>query len=97
MTVTKNFEEFVGYMYDMNYNEIYDFYQAAVGNVDGQSTFNVDKANGSDDILIIYNANYALRLTPDAAAYLPKWIEENLMEGLDAESYWGMKHAMEKD
>ena len=41
--------------------------------------------------------NSFLRLTPKAAAFFPEWIKANLMEDMDAESFWGMKNAMEKD
>ena len=52
----------------------------------------------TDDILIGYEpTNSFLRLTPKAAAFFPEWIKANLMEDMDAESFWGMKHAMEKD
>lgn len=97
MEVTKKFEEFV-FAVDMNYQEIYDFYQAAIGALDSQSTYEVLPANGApDDTLIIFNNIYALRLTPKAKEYLPGWIEEHLMGGMDADSYWGIEHAKEKD
>lgn len=100
MEVTKDFQGFVDTV-DMNYQEVYDFYQAAIGAVDSQSTFKVLPANGaSEDMLIIYNTYndiVALRLSPNAKSYLPEWIEDNLMGGLDAESYWGMEHAKEKE
>lgn len=100
MEVTKKFEDFV-FAVDMNYQEVYDFYQAASGAVDCQTTFRVIPANGApDDTLIIYNTYQdiiALRLSPKAKDYLPEWIEVHLMDGLDAESYWGIEHAKEKD
>lgn len=100
MEVTKDFMGFANVV-DMNYQEVYDFYQAAAGNEDSQTTFRVLPANGApEDTLIIYNAYndvIALRLSPEAKAYLPDWIEKNLMNGLDAESYWGLEHAKEKD
>lgn len=99
MEVTRDFMGFANVV-DMNYQEIYDFYQAAAGNEEGQTTFQVLPANGAtEDTLIIYNAyngKIALRLSPAAKAYLPEWIEQNLMYGLDAESYWGMEHAKER-
>lgn len=100
MEVTKDFAGFAN-MVDMNYHEVYDFYQAAVGNEESQTTFRVLPANGApEDTLIIYNAYndiIALRLTPTAKNYLPEWIEQNLMDGMDAESYWSMEYAKEKD
>lgn len=97
MEVTKDFMGFADVV-DMNYQEVYDFYQAAVGAEESQSTFRVLPANGApNDTLIIYNDVIALRLSPAAKAYLPEWIEQNLMDGLDAESYWGLEHVKESD
>ena len=97
MEVTKDFMGFVDVV-DMNYQEVYDFYQAAVGAEESQSTFRILPANGApNDTLICYNDIIALRLSPAAKVYLPEWIEQNLMDGLDAESYWGMEHAKEHD
>lgn len=97
MEVTKDFMGFADVV-DMNYQEVYDFYQAAVGAEESQSTFRVLPANGApNDTLIIYNDVIALRLSPAAKAYLPEWIEQNLMDGLDAESYWCMEHAKQRD
>lgn len=97
--VTKDFQIFVNSVTDINYHEVYDLYQTANGNSAGQSTFTLEKAAGkTDDILIGYEpTNSFLRLTPKAAAFFPEWIVSNLMEDMDAESFWGMKHAMEKD
>lgn len=94
---TKNFETFVESI-DMNYHEIYYLYQAVSSGMSEPLLFCVEKANNSDDDLIIHEAtDTTLRLTRKARSYLPKWIEENLMEGMDAESYYGLKCAMEKD
>ena len=75
MEVTKNFQGFVDVV-DMNYHEVYDFYQAAIGADDSQSTFRVLPANGApEDTLIVYNTYkdiIALRLSPKAKDYLPE-------------------------
>jgi len=102
MNVIHDFQEFVDSISDINYHEICDLYyaaQTAIGNESGQSTFEIKPAKGSDeDMLIIYEPNNcAIRLTKKAAEYFPVWIEENLMEGMDVESFWGFKHASEKD
>ena len=97
LIVTKEYQTFINGISIESYHEIYDLYQAANNN-EGQCTYNVEKCKGSEDKLIIHEpSNNALRLSPAALAYFPKWIEENLMNGLDAESYWGMEHAKEKD
>jgi hypothetical protein len=94
---TKSFETFVGSI-DMNYHEIYYLHQAVSRGLSVPSLFRVEKANHSDDYLIIHEGTgTTLRLTGKARSYLPKWIEENLMERMDAESYYGWKCAKEKD
>ena len=98
MDVTKDFQTFVNSICDMNYHEIYELYQAASGNEESVTLYRVEPANGSDNTLIIHEAsNNALRLTPKAKEFFPKWIEANLMEEFDAESFYGMKYAMERD
>ena len=98
MDVTKGFQTFVDSICDMNYHEIYELYQAASGNEESVTLYRVEPANGSDDTLIIHEAsNNVLRLTPKAKKFFPEWIESNLMGRLDAESFYGMKYAMERD
>ena len=96
MKVVRDFEAFV-FSVNPNYHEVYDLYQAAKGD-DDQCTFTVTKANHSNDDLIIYNyGDMALRLTSKAASYFPDWIEKELMGDMDAEGYWSMHYAMERD
>ena len=45
----------------------------------------------------VYLENIALRLTPKSAKSLPKWIENELMDKMDAESFHGMKYAEERN
>ena len=98
MNVTKDFQTFIDSIFDMSYYEIYELYQAAIGNEESVTLYRVEPANGSDDTLIIHEAsNNALRLTPKAKEFLPQLVEDNLMEGFDAESFYGMKYAMERD
>lgn len=94
---TKDFSTFVD-MCDLNWQEIYEFHSAAKGDKESLSIFSVEPANGSDDTIIFYPPlQQALRLSPNAKQFLPEWIEENLMNGLDAETYWAIKNAEEKD
>ena len=96
--VTKDFQTFVDSVYIEHYQETYDLYQAAMGNVEGQSSFSLEPCEGSEDMLLIHEpSNNALRLSPKALDYLPEWIEQKLMDGLDAETFWGMEYAKEKD
>lgn len=98
MEITKNFEKFVASIEDMNYHEVYELYQAASGNDESVTLYSVEPANGSADTLIIHIAsNNALRLTPQAKDYFPTWIKSNLMGGLEADIYDGMKYNEERD
>lgn len=95
-TIT-DFQEFVDTtLFDRNYHEIYELYQVVTGTDNGDFYSKQTAANGNT--LILHEATKTtLMLTPKSEAYFPKWIEEHLMDGLDPESFWGMKHAMEKD
>lgn len=98
LEVTKDFQQFVDGLYIDNYNETYDLYQVASGNEEGQTTYSLEKCKASQDMLVIHSpSNNALRLTPKALEYFPQWIEQNLMNGLDPETYWAMEHAKEKE
>lgn len=39
----------------------------------------------------------ALRMTPKAKEKFPEWIQRNLMEGFDSETYWDLKNEEEKE
>lgn len=98
LLVTKDFQTFINGLCVNNYVEVYDLYQAASRNEEIQTTYTVEECKGSEDILIIYKpTNNTIRLTPKARAYFPEWIEHNLMNDLDAETYWGMEHAKENN
>ncbi len=65
---------------------------------DFQTFVNVEKCRAGEDVLIIHEpSNNVLRLTPKVRAYFSEWIEQNLMDGWDTESYQGMEHAKQKD
>ena len=55
---------------------------------DFQTFVNVEKCRAGEDVLIIHEpSNNVLRLTPKVQAYFSEWIEQNLMDGWDTESY----------
>lgn len=92
MDVTKDFDTFVSFLSDINPHEIYQLYQVAGGECSTTGFFSLEQANGSDDVLLIYRpGEIALRLTKKARAYFPTWIEENLMLGMDAGSFYSFK------
>lgn len=98
MEVTKDFKTFVDSIWDINHHEICQLYQVASGECSTTDFFSRVQANGSDDVLLIYEpGKSALRLNEKARAYFPTWIEENLMHGMDVDSFYGMKCAMARD
>lgn len=95
--VTKDFGTFMIGIDTNDFNVIYDLWKAATGDAESLTFFTVEKVNGSEDILITYEpTNNAIRLTPKAAEYFPKWLEENLMDGMDGESWYGFQYALDK-
>ncbi len=94
---TKNFESFVNSC-DLDWQEIYELFLAATGNSNTLAILSVEKTNGHEDTIIFHKGlNKAIRLTPEARDYFPTWIEQNLMNGLDAETFWALKSAEERD
>ncbi|KAF5028730.1 hypothetical protein DSECCO2_656010 [anaerobic digester metagenome] len=94
---TKKFEEFIQCFNASDWREIYDFYLASVDRED-VTFFDVYQANGSEDTIIEHKASpYCLRLSPAQAEFLPKWIEKNLMDDMDSDSYFGLHYQLEKE
>lgn len=95
---TTEFQDFVDTtIFDRNFMEIYDLYQVAAGNDEAQSTYTREAAPNGNIIISHEPTNAHLILTPKAAEFFPDWIIENLMEGFDAESFYGMRHAEARD
>ena len=84
-------------LFDRNYHEICELYYVVTGAEESGFLFTKKQATNGNTLIIHEPTNTALILTLKSEAYFPQWIEENLMDGLDPDSFWGMKHAMEKD
>lgn len=94
---TKSFDEFSQCIERDDWNEVYDFYQAAKFK-EPITFFEVYEAKGSEDVIIEHKpSGNCLRLSPKAIDYLPEWIQNNMMDEMDSESYFGMHNAMDKD
>lgn len=95
---TTEFQDFVDTtIFDRNYMTIYDLYQVASGNDEAQCTYSQEVASNGNVVISHEPTNAHLILTPKAAEYFPDWIIENLMDGFDAESFYGMKQAEMRD
>jgi len=99
MHFTRNYQDFVDGCGELNYNEIYEMSQVAQGHDMISGFFKRQEANGdTDDIIIGYEpTDTYIRLTPKQAAYFPKWIEEHLMNDMDADSWYGFQYAIDHD
>lgn len=86
------FMEAVG---DLNYHEIYELVQAIEGNVDILTFFDVrDEENTRTIIYVVLNISFKFPLS-DVEKQVA-WLEDNYMNGLDADSWYGFQYAMER-
>lgn len=89
----QDFMEAVG---DLNYHEIYELVQAIEGNVEALTFFEViDKEDTRTIIYVVLNISFKFS-TSDVDKQV-SWLEDNYMDGLDAESWYGFQYAMERN
>lgn len=88
----QDFMEAIG---DLNYHEIYELVQAIEGNAETLTFFEVsDKKDTRTIIYIVLNISFKFSLSD--INKLVSWLEDNYMDGLDAESWYGFQFAMER-
>lgn len=88
----QNFMETVG---DLNYHEIYELVQAIEGNADALTFFEVsDKGDTRTINYVVFNISFKFPLSD--VDKLVAWLEDNYMDGLDADSWYGFQYAMER-
>lgn len=88
----QNFMEAVG---DLNYHEIYELVQAIEGNVDALTFFEVSETEDTRTIIyVVLNISFKFPLSD--VDKLVAWLEDNYMDGLDADSWYGFQYAMER-
>lgn len=88
----QNFMEAVG---DLNYHEIYELVQAIEGNADALTFFEVsDKGDTRTINYVVFNISFKFPLSD--VDKLVAWLEDNYMDGLDADSWYGFQYAMEQ-
>lgn len=88
----QNFMEAVG---DLNYHEMYELVQAIEGDAETLTFFEVsDKGDTRTINYVVFNILFRFLLSD--VEKLVAWLEDNYMDGLDAESWYGFQYAMER-
>ena len=88
----QNFMEAVG---DLNYHEMYELVQAIEGNAEALTFFEVsDKGDTRTINYVVFNISFRFLLSD--VEKLVAWLEDNYMDGLDADSWYGFQYAMER-
>lgn len=94
--MVKSIEDFMEESGELNYYELYELVMAIQGNREALTYFSVE--NKDDTRIIVYdimNVGFEFRLSEVKS--LTQWIEDNFMDGLDADSWYGFMDAMERN
>lgn len=91
-----SFEEFMENCGDLDYHEIYDLAQALGGHTDSLAFFEAkqNEYGGMEIIYPYYDAS--IELSKEQVADSLKYLETKYMDGMDADTWYGYRHAMEK-
>lgn len=93
----ENFNDFIENCGELDYHEIYDLAQALEGYTDSLNFFNAqENEDGELEITYPYN-DVTIKLNKAQATDSLRFLEIRYMDGMDAESWYGFKQAMERD
>ena len=88
-------QDFMAAVGDLNYHEIYELVQAIEGNAEALTFFKVsEKENTRTIIYVVFNISFQFPLSD--VDKLVSWLEDNYMDGFDADSWYGFQYAMER-
>jgi DGQHR domain-containing protein len=92
-----SFEDFLKSIGELDYHEIYDLAQALQGHTETLTFFKY-KEKDSGDIEITYPYyDSSIGLTKEGALDSLHYLETKYMEGIDADTWYGYKQALEKE
>lgn len=91
----QNFKSFLGI--DPSYHEVYELYCIAEPTCETSALFTKQQDRNTPNVIITSLAGEQLLLTPKSAMALRRWLQDEHMAGVDAETYYAMKQAAEKD
>lgn len=92
---TTSIEDFFNECGYLNYHEIYEMSQAIAGNPDMLTFFTI-KDVGEERVISYIISDVSFTFKKKDAISIIKWIEENYMQGMDPDSWYRYKCAMDK-
>ncbi|MBO5185717.1 MAG: hypothetical protein J6B91_01515 [Prevotella sp.] len=91
----KSIEDFVSSAFDLNYHEMYELVQAVKGNGEALNFFTVnDHGPLRTVVYTVSDISYTFDISQQTN--IVKWLEDNCMDGMDADSWYGFQYAMER-
>ena len=88
-------EEFMQEIGDLNYHELYELVMAINGQNAALNFFSVE--DKGEERTVVYDVmDVAFEFKISDAEVFTAWIEDRYMEGLDADSWYGFKDALER-
>lgn len=88
-------EEFMQEIGDLNYHELYELVMAINGQNAALNFFSVE--DKGEERTVVYDVmDVAFEFKISDAEVFTAWIEDRYMEGLDADSWYGFKEALER-
>lgn len=91
----KSIRDFVSSAFDLNYHEIYELVQAVEGKGETLNFFTVnDQGHSRTIVYTVTDISYTFDISQQES--IIEWLEDNCMEGMDADSWYGLQYTMEK-
>ena len=91
----ESLEDFIESAGDLNYYEIYELNNAINGDAETLDFFKVED-DGKLRTVTYTVMDVAYTFNISKVRKMTRWLEDNYMDGLDAESWYGFKYAMER-
>lgn len=91
-----SFEDFMDSCGDLDYHEIYDLAQALQGHKDSLLFFEIKDGNQGKMEIVYPYYDASIGLTKEEAVNSLRYLETKYMDGMDADTWYEYRHAMEK-
>lgn len=91
-----SFEDFIENCGDLDYHEIYDLAQALQGHKESLAFFELKEGSQGEMEIVYPYYDASIGLTKEEAADSLRYLETKYMDGMDADTWYGYRYAMEK-